>query len=70
MKMTKLWKEVKGLVKGTNVDKDNLDRETGLCTVDLIGGEFDGWAVAGRVVDGDYYEVIIDDEAIVYNPAE
>lgn len=68
--MTKLWKEVKGLVKGTNVDKDNLDRETGLCTVDLIGGEFDGWAVVGRVVDGDYYEVIIDDEAIVYNPAK
>ena len=68
--MTKLWKEVKGLVKGINVDKDNLDKETGLCTVDLIGGEFDGWAVAGKVVDGDYEEVIIDDEAIVYNPAK
>ena len=69
--MKKTWKEVKELIKGTNVDKDNLDKKTGLCTVDLIGGKFDGWAVAGKVVDnGEYEEIIIDDEAIVYNPAE
>lgn len=65
--MTKLWKEVKGLVKGTNVDKDNLDKKTGLCTVDLIGGEFNGWAVAGQIIDD---ELIIDDNAKVYNPTE
>ena len=69
--MKKTWKEVKGLIKGTNVDKDNLDKETGLCIVDLIGGEFDGWAVAGKVdLNSDYTDVIIDDKAIVYNPAE
>lgn len=54
-----------------NVDSDNIDMRTGECTVDLIGGKYNGWAVAGKVdLNGDYKEIIIDDEAIVYNPAE
>ena len=65
--MTKLWKEVKGLVKGTNVDKDNLDKKTGECIVDLIGGQYNGWAVAGKIIDD---ELIIDDNAKVYDPAK
>ena len=71
LKMKKTWKEIKELVKGMNVDRDNIDKTTGECTVDLIGGKYNGWAVAGKVnLNSDYADVIIDDEAIVYNPAE
>lgn len=71
LKMKKTWKEIKKLVKGMNVDRDNIDKKTGECTVDLIGGKYNGWAVAGKVnLNSDYADVIIDDEAIVYNPAE
>ena len=71
LKMKKTWKEIKDLVKEMNVDKDNIDMKTGECTVDLIGGTYNGWAVAGKVdLDSDYADVIIDGNAIVYNPAE
>lgn len=71
LKMKKTWKEIKDLVKEMNVDKDNIDMKTGECTVDLIGGKYNGWAVAGKVdLDSDYADVIIDGNAIVYNPAE
>ena len=71
LKMRKMWKDVKNLIIEMNVDSDNIDMRTGECTVDLIGGKYNGWAVAGKVnLDGDYKEIIIDDEAIVYNPAE
>lgn len=71
LKMKKTWKEVKDLVKEINIDSDNIDMRTGKCTVDLIGGKYNGWSVAGKVnLDGDYKEITIDDEAIVYNPAE
>lgn len=66
-----LVKEIKELVKEINVDSDNIDMRTGECTVDLIGGKYNGWAVAGKVdLDGDYKEITIDDNAVVYNPAE
>lgn len=69
--MKKTWKEIKELVKEINVDSDNIDMRTGECTVDLIGGKYNGWAVAGKVdLDGDYKEITIDDNAVVYNPAE
>ncbi|WGM54848.1 hypothetical protein FNU4_62 [Fusobacterium phage vB_FnuS_FNU4] len=74
LKMKRIFKEIKGQVnfeRDLYVDKDNLDKVTGLCTVDFIDGKFKGMSVAGKVVDnGDYEEIIIDDEAIVYNPAE
>ena len=71
LKMKKTWKEIKDLVKEMNVDKDNIDTRTGECTVDLIGGKYNGWAVAGKVdLDSDYADIIIDDNAVVYNPAE
>lgn len=71
LKMKKTWGEIKELVKGMNVDSDNIDMTTGECTVDLIGGKYNGYAVVGKVnLEGDYKEIIIDDEAIVYNPAE
>lgn len=71
LKMKKIWKEVKDLVKEINVDSNNIDMRTGECTVDLIGGKYNGWAVAGKVdLDGDYKEITIDDNAVVYNPAE
>lgn len=71
LKMKKTWKEIKELVKEMNVDKDNVDKVTGECIVDLIGGKYDGWAVAGKVnLDGEYKEITIDDNAVVYNPAE
>lgn len=71
LKMKKLWKDVKDLIIEMNVDKDNIDIKTGECIVDLIGGKYNGWAVAGKVdLDSDYADVIIDDNAIVYNPAE
>lgn len=74
LKMKRIFKEIKGQVnfeKDLYVDKDNLDKVTGLCTVDFIDGKFKGMSVAGKVVDnGEYEEIIIDDEAIVYNPAE
>ena len=69
--MKKTWKEIKELVKEINVDSDNIDMRTGECTVDLIGGKYNGWAVAGKVdLDSDYKEITIDDNAVVYNPAE
>lgn len=74
LKMKRIFKEIKGQVnfeKDLYVDKDNLDKVTGLCTIDFIDGKFKGMSVAGKVVDnGEYEEIIIDDEAIVYNPAE
>ena len=71
LKMKKTWREVKDLVKEMNIDSDNIDMRTGECTVDLIGGKYNGWAVAGKVnLDGDYKEITIDDNAVVYNPAE
>lgn len=74
LKMKRIFKEIKGQVnfeKDLYVDKDNLDKVTGLCTVDFIDGKFKGMSVAGKIVDnGEYEEIIIDDEAIVYNPAE
>ena len=71
LKMKKTWKEIKELVKEMNVDNDNIDIRTGECTVDLIGGKYNGWAVAGKVdLDSDYADIIIDDNAVVYNPAE
>lgn len=71
LKMKKLWKDVKNLIIEMNVDSDNIDMRTGDCTVDLIGGKYNGWAVAGKVdLDGDYKEITIDDNAVVYNPAE
>lgn len=71
LKMKKIWKEVKDLVKEMNVDRDNIDKTTGECIVDLIGGKYNGWSVAGKVnLDSDYNDVIIEDNAIVYNPAE
>ena len=71
LKMKKTWKEIKELVKEINVDSDNIDMRTGECTVDLIGGKYNGWAVAGKVdLDSDYKEITIDDNAVVYNPAE
>lgn len=74
LKMKKIFKEIKGQVnfeRDLYVDKDNLDKITGSCTVDFIDGKFKGMSVAGKVVDnGEYEEIIIDDEAIVYNPAE
>lgn len=72
--MKKTWKEVKGLVKETSVDNDNIDMRTGECIVDLIGGKYDGWSVTGKIIKAigeyDWDEVVIDDDAIVYNPAE
>ena len=71
LKMRKIWKDVKNLIIEINVDSDNIDMRTGECTVDLIGGKYNGWAVAGKVnLDGDYKEITIDDNAVVYNPAE
>ena len=71
LKMKKIWKEVKNLVKEMNIDSDNIDKTSGECIVDLIGGKYNGWSVAGKVVDnGEYEEIAIDDDAIVYNPAE
>ena len=74
LKMKRIFKEIKGQVnfeKDLYVDKDNLDKVTGLCTIDFIDGKFKGMSVAGKVVDnGEYEEIIIDDEAIVYNPVE
>ena len=71
LKMKKMWKDVKNLIIEMNVDSDNIDMRTGECTVDLIGGKYNGWAVAGKVnLDGDYKEITIDDNAVVYNPAE
>ncbi|WP_336182012.1 hypothetical protein [Fusobacterium polymorphum] len=74
LKMKRIFKEIKGQVnfeKDLYVDKDNLDKVTGLCTVDFIDGKFKGMSVAGKVVNnGEYEEITIDDEAIVYNPAE
>ena len=74
LKMKKIFKEIKGQVnfeRDLYVDKDNLDKVTGLCTVDFIDGKFKGMSVAGKVVNnGEYEEITIDDEAIVYNPAE
>ena len=71
LKMKKTWKEIKELVKEMNVDSDNIDMRTGDCTFDLIGWKYDGWAVAGKVnLDGEYKEITIDDNAVVYNPAE
>ena len=71
LKMKKMWKDVKNLIIEMNVDSDNIDMRTGECTVDLIGGKYNGWAVAGKVnLDGEYKEIIIDDNAVVYNPAE
>ena len=70
LKMKKIFKEIKGQVnfeRDLYVDKDNLDKVTGLCTVDFIDGKFKGMSVAGKVVNE---EITIDDEAIVYNPAE
>ena len=69
--MKKLWKDVKNLIIDMNVDSDNIDMKTGECIVDLIGGKYNGWAVSGKVdLDGDYKEITIDDNAVVYNPAE
>lgn len=70
--MTKLWKEVKKYVKMTNVADECFDKKTGECTVDLIGGKFNGWAVAGKIVElgTDFEELVIDDEAIVYDPTK
>lgn len=71
LKMKKIWKEVKNLVKEMNIDSDNIDKTSGECIVDLIGGKYNGWSVAGKVnLDGDYKEITIDDNAVVYNPAE
>ncbi|WP_336007501.1 hypothetical protein [Fusobacterium polymorphum] len=71
LKMKKLWKDVKDLIIEINVDKDNLDKVTGECIVDLIGGKYNGWSVAGKVdLNSNYADVIIDDNAVVYNPAE
>lgn len=71
LKMKKLWKDVKNLIIEMNVDSDNIDMKTGECIVDLIGGKYNGWAVSGKVdLDGDYKEITIDDNAVVYNPAE
>ena len=71
LKMKKIWKEVKNLVKEMNIDSDNIDKNSGECIVDLIGGKYNGWSVAGKVnLDGDYKEITIDDNAVVYNPAE
>ncbi len=71
LKMEKIWKEVKNLVKEMNIDNDNIDKTSGECIVDLIGGKYNGWSVAGKVnLDGDYKEITIDDNAVVYNPAE
>ncbi|WP_187106100.1 hypothetical protein [Fusobacterium polymorphum] len=71
LKMKKIWKEVKNLVKEMNIDNDNIDKTSGECIVDLIGGKYNGWSVAGKVnLDGDYKEITIDDNAVVYNPAE
>ena len=71
LKMKKMWKDVKNLIIEMNVDSDNIDMRTGECIVDLIGGKYNGWAVAGQVnLDGDYKVITIDDNAVVYNPAE
>lgn len=71
LKTEKIWKEVKNLVKEMNIDSDNIDKTSGECIVDLIGGKYNGWSVAGKVnLDGDYKEITIDDNAVVYNPAE
>ena len=71
LKMKKMWRDVKNLIIEMNVDSDNIDMRTGECIVDLIGGKYNGWAVAGKVnLDGDYKEITIDDNAVVYNPAE
>lgn len=71
LKMKKIWKEVKNLVKEMNIDSDNIDKTSGECIVDLIGGKYNGWSVAGKVdLNSNYADVIIDDNAVVYNPAE
>ena len=75
--MTKLWKDVKNIVEKESefyVADECYDEKTGDCTVDFIGGKYNGWSVAGKIIkatnENDWDEIVIDDEATVYNPAE
>ena len=56
--------EKQNLYRIAYVDKDNVDRETGVCIVDF--GE--DLAIPGIVHYGEERELIIDDNAILYNP--
>lgn len=48
-----------------NVDKDNVDEKTGECIVDFD----EDLAIAGKVVYGEEQDdLIINDDAILYNP--
>lgn len=75
--MKKLWKDVKNIVEKESefyISKECYDEKTGDCTVDIIGGKYNGWSVAGKNIkatnENDWDQLVIDDEAIVYNPAE
>ncbi|CAL7893154.1 DFRP-C domain-containing protein [Fusobacterium necrophorum subsp. funduliforme] len=72
MKMKK-WEEVKNFINlstDVNVDKDNLDK-AGNCIVDITGGKYKGFSVVGKIVFGEEEnEIIIDNAAELYNPAE
>jgi hypothetical protein len=75
--MTKLWKDVKEIIEKESefhVAKECYDERTGDCIVDFVGGKYNGWSVVGKNIkainEDDWDELVIDDEAIVYNPAE
>ena len=46
------------------VDRDNVDNKTGECIVDF--GE--DLAILGRVIYGEEQDIIIDEDAILYDP--
>ncbi|KYM39622.1 hypothetical protein [Fusobacterium necrophorum] len=72
MKMKK-WKEIKGSVSlstDVNVDKDNVGKN-GDCIIDIIAGKYKGFSVAGKMAFGEDEDVlIIEDSAVLYDPAE
>ena len=75
--MRKLWKDVKEIIEKESefhVAKECYDERTGDCIVDFVGGKYNGWSVVGKNIkainEDDWDELVIDDEAIVYNPAE
>lgn len=69
----KKWKDVKEIINlatDVNVDKDNLDK-AGNCIVDITGGKYKGFSVAGKMTFGEDEDVlIIEDSAVLYDPAE
>lgn len=72
MKMKK-WEDVKesvNLSTDVYVDKDNVGKN-GDCIVDIIAGKYKGFSVFGKMAFGEEEnEIIIDNAAELYNPAE